>query len=73
MSQAKPLTAQALAQILHEELERDHWGEIDPGWLFAVAQNLSGEDAGNEEDQEAVRSLREALGRAAARINQGRT
>jgi hypothetical protein len=46
---ARTLTAEVLARLLHEELEADDWGDLEPYWfkLFADGEsddlNLSDE------------------------------
>lgn len=32
------MEAKTLAKIIYEELERDHWGDIDPYWFANIAE-----------------------------------
>ena len=62
------LTVQQLAQFIHEELEKDAWGDIDP-FLFEVlgTSKASPED---EEFSRDVQGMKEVLERVVARLNQ---
>lgn len=64
---SKPLTAQTLAQLLHEELSRDGWGDIDPDHFESIARSLPDSELGEPEH---VESLRQVLQRVADRLNQ---
>jgi hypothetical protein len=58
----KPLTAERLGKLLHDEFERDTWGDISP-FYFKNPPKL---DAPGEEDH---RGLYEVLDRVAKRLN----
>jgi hypothetical protein len=60
------ITKETLARLLHEEFERDHWGDVDPD-LFRHVADPEPED-GNYDD---VMSLRAVLERVAVRLNAG--
>lgn len=61
----KTLTAKALAQALHHELEADGWGDIDPWWIKEIAD---GDDPEHDE-QEEIRALYVAFAKAAQKLN----
>jgi hypothetical protein len=61
------ITTKQLARILHEEFDRDGWGDIDP-YLFKVVG--AGKDDEDDDDFNNAEDLREVLERATARINE---
>jgi uncharacterized protein YgfB (UPF0149 family) len=63
------VTAQSLARLLDEELERDSWGDVEPFLLKMVANGIDADDD-NAED---ARALEEVLERIVARLLQGGT
>ena len=58
------LTVEKLARIMHEELEHDGWGDIDPDLFYHIAE---GDDADDDDDSNAV-GLRHVLERTIARL-----
>lgn len=53
------LTVEKLARIMHEELEHDGWGDIDPD-TFSLVANADGCDD-EDEDEAALRSVLERV------------
>jgi len=43
------LTAMMLAKILHEEFDKDDWGDIDPSHFGAIAQGIDHDDDNADE------------------------
>ena len=56
-----PITAQRLAQLLHEEFDLDNWGDIDPFLFKLVAEGDFAED-------DDARALEEVLVRVVIRL-----
>jgi len=67
MSQLKQLTTERLAEILHEELDRDDWGDVDPFWIRMVSEGNHTEDDEHHEDAEALANV---LDRVVARLKE---
>ena len=65
MSKLWQLTTERLATLLHEELERDGWGNVDPRWIQMVADGSYTEDDDHHDQAEA---LGKALDRVVARL-----
>lgn len=62
------MDAEMLARILHEELEKDGWGDIDP-YLFKEVSESGGAKAQMSEDAYA---LEDVLARVCRRIEEKR-
>jgi len=54
MSKLWQLTTERLATLLHEELERDGWGAVDPYWIQMVAEGNYTEDDDHHDQAEAL-------------------
>ena len=54
MSKLWQLTTERLATLLHEELDRDDWGAIDPHWIQMAAEGNHTEEDNHHEQAEAL-------------------
>jgi hypothetical protein len=61
------LTTERLATLLHEELERESWGDVDPYWIQMVAEGDHTEDDDHHEQAEA---LAKVFDRVVARLKE---
>ena len=57
-----------MEKLLAEELERDHWGDINPSWIRAVSQVGSGPVDGELYDAPEVQGLARVLQRVSDRL-----
>lgn len=62
------MDATRLAQILSEELERDHWGTIDPHLFKMVGRTLEVDDTELDDNDEEAEALQQVLERTVQRI-----
>ena len=67
MSKLWQLTTERLATLLHEELEREGWGHVDPHWVGMVADGNYTEDDDHHDQAEA---LGKVLDRVVARLKE---
>ena len=67
MSKIWQLTTERLATLLHEELDREGWGAVDPRWIEMVADGTHTEDDDHYEQAEA---LGKVLDRVVARLKE---
>lgn len=61
------ITASMLAAILHEELEADQWGDIDPFWIKMASEGKLDSDEANYVQ---AKALVEVFERVAERLNE---
>ena len=54
MSKLWQLTTERLATLLHEELERESWGDVDPYWIQMVAEGSYTEEDSHHDQAEAL-------------------
>ena len=54
MSKLWQLTTERLATLLHEELERESWGDVDPYWIQMVADGNYTEEDDHHDQAEAL-------------------
>lgn len=54
MSKVWQLTSERLATLLHEELESENWGDLDPYWIRMVAEGSYTEDDDHHAQAEAL-------------------
>ncbi len=64
MAAGDKLTAQRLAQVMHEELERHFWGDIEPHLFKMVAEGIDADDDSAND----ARDLEELLVRVVTRL-----
>jgi len=67
VSKVAHLTTERLATLLHEELDRDGWGDVDPYWIQMVAEGNYTPDDGHHDQAEA---LGKVLDRVVARLKE---
>jgi hypothetical protein len=67
MTKINQLTTERLATLLHEELDRESWGDVDPYWIQMVAEGNHTEDDHHHEQAEA---LAKVLDRVVARLKE---
>lgn len=65
--------ARLLARLLHEEFDKESWGDIDPVWVGMVADGLDEPEDPDDCDPDAVeeaRSLKKVLDRVVSRLDE---
>ena len=68
------ITGEKLAELLHEELEIDGWGDIDPIWVQMAADGscdepeVEGAVRSFNEDKQSAQELRELFNRVAQKL-----
>ena len=67
MSKIWQLTTERLATLLHEELERDGWGHVDPYWIQMVAE---GGYTADDDHHDQAEALGKVLDRVVARLKE---
>ena len=67
MSKIWQLTTERLATFLHEELDRDRWGHVDPYWIQMVGEGGYLPDDDHHDQAEA---LGKVLDRVVARLKE---
>lgn len=61
------MTKEDLARILHEEFERDSWGDLSPELFRHVSEETDPDDL-DDDDQRDVEAIAELLERVVERI-----
>lgn len=67
MNKTAHLTTERLAMLLHEELDRDGWGAVDPYWIKMVAE---GGYIADDDHHDQAEALGKVLDRVVARLKE---
>ncbi len=63
------ITAAQLARLLHEELDRDDWGDVEPYWIKLAGEPDPEDPEEDADHREQAQALREVFTRVAKKLN----